>query len=234
LTKFTTGQRVAAIALGAVLQLLAAGAFCDVLAQENLPQSPDSIIHAIDSDTYRIGNVTIDRIAGEIQCPGWVNMDSGMVEYLAVAPLGKTHESVLVIDARPIHMQLALLLLGLNYGQNLRFQGDSLAPQGDSVYLQVSWHDEAGDTVTHEASDLILNLVTDSAMPGTPWIFTGSLIFEGGLMADAEGSVIATYSDPVAILNNPLPERKDDIYFAANHRVLPPQDTKIWLTMKKR
>jgi hypothetical protein len=225
---------VAVIALVAVLQFLAVDVFCDSPEQVNFPENIDSIIRVIDSTTYRIGNLIIDRTTNEIQCPGWVNMDSGIVEYLAVAPSGKTHESVLVVDVKPIHLQLAMLLLGLDYGQNIRFQGDSLAPQGDSVYVWVSWQNDGGETITYEASDLILNMVTDTAMQSTPWVFTGSLISEGGLMADAEGSIIATYSDPVAILNNPLPERMDDIYFAANHRVLPPRNTKIQLTIKKR
>jgi hypothetical protein len=224
---------VAIIALAA-LQLLAVDAFCDNQNQANSPENIDSVIRVIDSTTYRIGNVTIDRTTNEIQCPGWVNMNNGIVEYLAVAPSGKTHESILVVDVRPMHLQLALLLLGLDYGQSIRFQGDSLAPQGDSVYVSVSWRNDAGETITYEGSDLVLNMATDTVMKSTPWVFTGSLISEGGLMADAEGSLIATYSDPVAILNNPLPERMDDTYFAANHRVLPPRDTKIRLTIKKR
>lgn len=191
MAKLSTGQRVAIITLVAIFQVLAADVFCDTSKQVDLPENKDSIIRIIDSTTYGIGNLIIDRITGEIQCPGWVNMDNGVVEYLALAPSGKPHESVLVDDIRPMHLQLALLLIGLEYGQNIRFQGDS-------VYLSVSWQNDAGETVTHE------------------------------------GSIIATYSAPVAILNNPLPERMDDIYFAANQRILPPRNTIIELNIKKR
>lgn len=193
---------------------------------------PDSLLIQVSDTEYQIGNVRIDKDRREITMPGWINMNHGLVEYFAVAPGGKTHESVLVVDIEPLHLQLALLLLGLDYGQNLSFQGDTLAPVGDSVSLSVKWLSENGDTASYEASELIWDLRTRESMPSTEWVFTGSLIYEGGLMADMEGSLVATYSDPVAILNNPLADRIDDTIYGANEELLPAQKTKIWMIIK--
>src|SRR6266511_579597 len=62
---------------------------------------------------YRIGQVTVDTAARTAQMPCRVNMQKGMIEYLAVASEGKLHESALRVDAEPLHLHLALLLLGL-------------------------------------------------------------------------------------------------------------------------
>ena len=56
---------MAVIAFSAMLWLSAPGAFCQQPAGSEQATVPDSLIHAIDSSTYRIGNVIIDRTA----CP---------------------------------------------------------------------------------------------------------------------------------------------------------------------
>jgi len=84
---------------------------------------------------YRIGDVLIDKAQGCLYMPAKVNMTEGVVELLACGRLGKRHESVLVVDAKPLHVQLALLLLGLEPGGGLAYQGDPRTPQGDSVWI---------------------------------------------------------------------------------------------------
>ena len=79
-----------------------------------------------------MGKALVDTRARTVTCPGRINMDEGAIEYLAVAPRGKTHESLLLIDARPLHLQLALLLLGLEPKNVLERQGDKATPQGRS------------------------------------------------------------------------------------------------------
>ena len=66
--------------------------------------------------TYKIGNIFLDVENRQVQFPGKVNMEKGIIELLACAPGGKMHESVLVMDIVPYHLQVSLLLLGLNYG----------------------------------------------------------------------------------------------------------------------
>ncbi|MDF1546090.1 MAG: YdjY domain-containing protein [bacterium] len=199
------------------------------------PQAnPVDQIEIVDSTTVRLGNIEIDRALGEISCPGSVNLDTGIVEYLAVAPGGKTHESVLVLDIKPMHLQLALLLLGLDYGQNLRYQGDTLLPVGDSVSIAVEWQGENGTTHRYPAHELIANYATGNKMPETGWIFTGSFVYEGGFAADGDGSLIATYTDPAAILNNPLPDRMDDTYLGVNSEIVPQVKTEIRMIIMKK
>lgn len=158
-------------------------------------------------------------------------MSSGPVEYYAVTPDGKTHESVIALDIKPLHLQTALLLLGLDYGQNLQMQGDTAAPAGDSVLISVSWQLD-GDSITVPASSLLYNTMSEEPDEDGPWVFTGSMMYEGRFLADYEGSIIATYSDPVAILNTPMSGRYDDTSFDVNEALTPPVGTEILLIIK--
>ena len=52
-----------------------------------------------------------------------------------------------------------------------------------------------------------------------------------GFAADSEKSLIATYRDPVALINNRLPTGSDDTVYVANHRVLPREGTEVQLVI---
>jgi hypothetical protein len=200
--------------------------------QDSLYFRSDSLIVKLDESTYLIGNLKLNRISKEIEIPGNINMNKGLIEYFAVTEYGKTHEAVVVLNIQPMHLQIALLLFGLNYGQNLEFQGDSVVPQGDSVYIDLLWVDKSGDTISYSASELIKDYRTQKIIPPTAWIFTGSALFEGNFLADIDGSIVATYSDPAALLNNPLDGRMDDTVYGANEEILPEPGTEVVMKIK--
>ncbi|MCX6827683.1 MAG: YdjY domain-containing protein [candidate division Zixibacteria bacterium] len=199
---------------------------------DSVSAMPDTTFSRIDENHYAIGNLKLDVEAREIEIPGWVNMNEGQVEYLAVTKYGKTHESVVVLDIVPIHLQLSLLLFGMEYGQNLNYQGDSTVPGGDSVAIFIKWVKGNGDTAEFSANELLYDFQLKKNMSPTEWVFTGSGVFDGRFMADLDGSIIAVYSDPVAILNNPLSGRYDDTVYGSNKELLPPPGTKIMMTIR--
>src|SRR5207248_7137329 len=121
----------------AVLLLSAALAAAPVRAQPAPPRLPADA-ERISDNVYRIGKVIVDLKARTVTCPAKINMQRGLVEYLAVATRGKLHESVLEVDARPLHIQLALILLGLEPRGGLRYQGDTKQPLGSPVDIWVS------------------------------------------------------------------------------------------------
>ncbi len=209
-----------------------------VPAQDSFAVRSDSLIRRIDHETYMIGSVRFNKRTKEVSVPGRVNQTEGMIEYLAVTPSGKTHESILTLEAQPLHIQTALLLLGANFGGNLRFQGDTSAPTGDTLQIYVAWKGENGDSVVRTASDLVYDATLKKTMPKSGWIFTGSMLTQGRYMADMEGSIIATYSDPVAILNNPLEGRITNGYreqpaYLANKEILPEKGKEIYLIIRR-
>jgi len=181
---------------------------------------------------YRIGDVLIDKAQGCLYMPAKVNMTEGVVELLACGRLGKRHESVLVVDAKPLHVQLALLLLGLEPGGGLAYQGDPRTPQGDSVWIWAEWCvDNEWKLVRGE--DLVLNYVNNKPMQPTHWVFSGSEIVEGTFVASVEQSIVTTYHDPFTIIDNPLPTGADDTVYGANKSILPEIGHKIVLILKR-
>ena len=216
------------VLIGFLILVIDSGSKCQDL------DYPDSLIQKLDENNLVIGNLRLNSQTREILVPGHINMNSDLIEYFAVTAYGKTHEAVVVLDIQPMHLQLGLLLLGLEYGQNLGFQGDTVMPLGDSVYIYLGWLDENQDTTIYEISELIVDYQNNQPMPSTAWIFTGSFLHDGHYMADMDGSIIATYSDPVAILNNPLSGRMDDTVYGANERLLPPAGTPVFMKIITR
>jgi hypothetical protein len=177
---------------------------------------------------YKLGNIDLDLNSKTITMYGRLNMSYGLIELLACTKIGKVHESALVMDVQPIHLQTALILLGLEYEGGLRYQGDPRTPKGDSVRIWVEWDGDDGTTQRHRAEDLVFNRETQSPMQNTDWVFTGSRMDDNGMfMAQAVGTLITTFHDPDSILDNPLPEGADDTIYVVNTQIAPPKGTPI-------
>ncbi|BBO87567.1 YdjY domain-containing protein [Desulfosarcina ovata] len=180
-----------------------------------------------------IGNIVIDKHIPMITVRGEVNMDKGLVEYLACGYRGKLHESVLKIDAEPFYLNIALLLVGLEPGdRKLESQGEDSIPEGDPVEISVQWVDEAKKRHTRRAEDLIFNQQTGKSMQHTDWVYTGSKIVNGRFMAQIEHSIASTYHDPYALLDHRLPTGSDDRLYFVNEEIVPPKGTKVVMIIK--
>jgi hypothetical protein len=193
------------------------------------PQLPPEA-EKIGEDLYRVGKLTVDLKAKTAVCEGKVNMQRGTIEYLAVAPGGKTWESALAIDVRPLHLQIGLILLGLEPKGGLTVQGDTAVPKGSPVSVFVSW-ERGGRRVKVHAEDLSWDRDRGRPMERRAWIFSGSVIDENGFVADRELSLVATFRDPAAIINNALPTGSDDSIYKVNERICPPRETPVTLTV---
>ncbi|MGA1825166.1 MAG: YdjY domain-containing protein [bacterium] len=193
----------------------------------------DPPVAQIGPDQFKIGNVILDKKKKEIYARGNVNMQTGLIEYLASwSENGKLHESVLKLDTKPSNLQVALLLLGIKPENNLKFQGDSTPLEGDLLEIYVEWESPDKKKKRVRAEELVYNKDKKKSMERTCWAFTGSEISNGSFIADVEGSIIATFRDPIAIINNPLPDATDDTIYFSNENLLPPIGTEILLTIK--
>jgi hypothetical protein len=185
----------------------------------------------ISENVYRIGRVVLDTKARSVTCSGQVNMQRGPIEYLAVTPTGKRHESVLVLDLEPMHLQVALLVLGLEPGGNLRYQGDSQAPKGAPVEIEARW-ESGGKERSARLEELAWDIPKRRPMERSAWVFTGSRITDAGFGATLEGSLIACYRDPYAILNISLATGADDTVYKVNERIVPPRGTPVTVVLR--
>ncbi len=187
--------------------------------KENLPDS----VKKLADGKLAIGSIVLDREKGTFTLPGRFNQKEGIVEYLAVGPKGKTHESVLVFEVEGIQLQVACILLGLQQAplpeqkdlDLLVHRSDKREPdpappttqESSAVEIWVSWKESAlagGKTVRHRAEDLLWNKEKSKPMEHHPWIFTGSTFWNGHFVADTDQSYVATWPDRSAIFNTPV------------------------------
>ena len=145
--------------------------------------------------------------------------------------MGKTHESLIVLEAEPIHIQVALLRLGMKPGMNLTVQGDPHSPEGDLAKIWVEWQLQ-GQTVRRHAEELVWNSITDEPMQRTDWIMTGARIVNNQFTAQLFHNVIALYRDPDSIFNHPLVDGTDDRTFRVNNETIPPKGTNVKVIIK--
>src|SRR5439155_16697807 len=103
-------------------------------------------------------------------------------------------------------------------------------PQGSPCSVWVSWQ-RNGHPVKVAAEDLVWDIPKKRPMERKAWVFSGSIENGGQLVADQELSLVATYRDPAAIVNNVLPGGSDDTVYKVNERIVPPYDTPVTFTV---
>lgn len=206
-----------------------------VPAQHPLPAEPPREISApplkkIGPGLFEIGGVRIIKEKGRIEFPAEVNMDKGLLEYLIVGNSGKLHESLLRTEVEPYSIHIALLMIGLEGTANpLGQQGDPRTPEGDPVSI---WAQGTGKDKIRIEQWVALG-EKRSPMKPTNYIFTGSLISNGVFMAQTEKSIAALFRDPVAIIDNPMPEGASDEIWFVNEKQMPPIGTKVTVVIQK-
>lgn len=187
----------------------------------------------ISENTFQLGNVVFDTATREVTVPGEINIvgETAIIEFFACGKLGKTHESILIVDAEPIYILTALGALGFNPGMNLSVEGDPRTPTGAPVDIWVEW--ERGDeVVSRRARELVWNAFTEKPMQETPWIFTGGRLKNNQFTAQLFHNIIAVYRDPDSLFNHPLPTGTDDRTYRVNTNLIPPKGTKIKLIIR--
>ena len=164
-----------------------------------------------------------------VSFPARLLMTNGLVEYAVVTDYGKTHESLLVTDALPMDVQSALLLLRARpSGTNAMARASLPIPPGAGVVPTLHYANPQGLPVSVPFSHLFAltsggarDTVTGALKPG-PWLFNGSVMTAEGFGAHFDGSIVALIHDPIAILNNPGPDRDDDEVHVPSLREFPP------------
>jgi hypothetical protein len=64
------------------------------------------------------------------------------------------------------------------------------------------------------------------------WVFTGSVIRNGKFLAQAEGSIIAIYHDPVALIDNASSGGESDKVWFVKESAVPPVGTPVTLEIR--
>jgi hypothetical protein len=183
-----------------------------------------------DTDGKRIGGVVI---------PGIALVNRGLVELFGCGEGGKEHETIIRLESNIQALDLALTSAGFKRGKLPTKTDMSLPDQGSRVLILVQWIDKDGKVVTHRSEDLVVSIRRNGPMPRVGWTYVGSWMEVADptspkgekkhkvLAAAGSRSIVTTFRDRTAILDNPLEEAVDDTLFGANYMLLPKSGTPV-------
>jgi biopolymer transport protein ExbD len=128
------------------------------------------------------------------------------LEFFCVTAGGNEHESVLRTPARPSHIHLALLMLGLQPGEPVKYSEAAqkwFPPHGPPLHISVEYQKD-GRTIALPANELMRSVKTKLPMPPLTWIFAGSRILDDGTYgADPTGYVVSICNFDLCMIDVP-------------------------------
>jgi hypothetical protein len=202
-----------------------------------MPVRETPVIEKVSPGIFRIGDVLINKKERSVSFPAEVNMDRGLLEYLLVRVGGKTHESLLRTKVEPYLLQVAFLLLGYEGTNNpLAGQGDPRKPTGDAVEIIVTRADSTGKPAPVDYTGWMCKIIDNKRVniPGLQWVYTGSVVHDGRFIAQMEGSIIALYHDPAALVDNTSQGGESDRIWFVSEGATPPVGTPVTVTIKRK
>jgi len=189
-------------------------------------------IREIGPGLFQMGEVRFDRERRTVQFPASVNLREGNIEYVVVHASGKTHESLLRTTVQPLHVQLALLLLGARgSGTNPISADPAVELPGDRVQVELSWVAE-GRTNRAFAEEFVLDRKAGTQTSRGAWVYTGSRLREDGFAAQLDGSIVSLITDQDALINNPRRGREDDDNWLVRTNGLPPLHAPVEVALR--
>ena len=192
-------------------------------------QKAQNLIQPADPGKFQIGKVTFDLRKREISFPAQVNLRDALIEYAVVGKTGKRHESLLMTEVSPVHIHLAMLLLGAKAPPQK--SKDNPLPPGQAINILISWQED-GKEQTERLEDWII--VGEDKLPAGKgrWIYNGARIDKGRFTAFAEQSIVALILDIHALVNNPRTGNENDEIWFPHETKIPALGTKVQVTFQ--
>ncbi len=204
------------------LALITALLLSPVLLQAQV-EKPEDVLKKVADEVYMLNELTIDVAEGTVTIPCKVNMNEGLLEVVLCTKEGKLHESLLSTTVTPLELQTALLLLGLdpvNEEPDDPAKADPLSnfttieTPGDSVVMLLSMQ-RNGKSVTEPIENFVFDESVKKPLSNSTWLFRGPVMHRSGYMLiDPDVTMIATYSDPIALMElNSQSKYNDELFY---------------------
>jgi len=204
-----------------------------------------------------IAAVQTEETAGELVLPGmradlqkrYIDLEATVIlregdwlELLACSPGTREHESILTVAARPSHIHLALITLGLEPGAPFRNELVDgrfvpVQPHGPKVAVSIVQHQD-GQEREVPANEWIYDRATQQPLKGRYWMFTGSELFEHEgrtiFMADANGTVLSLvhFGDDLLARDTELTSDTDGQILTARTEAIPEVGTQVRIRLR--
>lgn len=145
--------------------------------------------------------IVVVPATGEVRVEGQTCLEQGILEYIAVATGGKAYESLFVLECRPSHLQVAMMMAGHQQGELPRPLHGDFAPgsrpaarpagaptvtsppsqpttqpaaEPTTVTIDVDVRQDDGSWQRRGIESLLLDRRTGQAPARLTWAFTGS------------------------------------------------------------
>ncbi|MCP5535946.1 MAG: hypothetical protein H7A51_06885 [Akkermansiaceae bacterium] len=210
------------------------------------PARQEPVVKKISPSTYQIGKIKLNKDTREITIPAQTNItDPGTVlEYLLVHVNGeKVHEALLVTEADPTHVNIALKLLNYKESPELfrELKADGTPSENYPVVADeikkaarfgifITWN-QGGKEKTFPITDWLQHRILKKPMPHTPWVYNGSYVHHQKFKAKLTGNIFTIFPDEGSIANYPGKDRDDDTLWFPAPRI-PAEGTALTVTLK--
>lgn len=170
---------------------------------------------------------------------GKVALQEGLIELFICAEGGKDYESAVVTACDVQQLDLSLVLGGMKKGVLREKLGEPAKGEGSRVLVFAQWKDAEGTVRTCRAEDLVHDVVKKRTMPRVGWTYIGAWEEDVDpvtqqpngkkfLRAVRSRTLLATFHDPGALLDNPIvTQARDDTTYYANRAALPASGTDL-------
>lgn len=188
---------------------------------------------------YLLRTETEGKSVTRVVIAGKVALQEGLIELFICAEGGKDYESAVVSSCDVQQLDIAMVLSGMKKGKLRQKQDEASKDEGSRVLVFVQWKEKDGTLRTCRAEDLVHDVVNKRTMPRVGWTYVGAWEEDidpitskptGSkyLRAVRSRTLLATFHDPGALLDNPIiKEGGDDTAYHANAKALPPSGTEI-------
>ena len=159
------------------------------------------------------------------------------LEFFCVLSGTSEHESVLRTPAQPSHIHTALLMLGLEPGEPVKFSEAAqkwFPPHGPPLAISVEFERD-GRAVSLPAHRLMRSLQDKRPQPPHPWIFAGSRVMpDGNYAADVTGYIVSVVNFDLSLIDIPdlASNANETLEWQLNPETAPPAGTRVTMVIE--
>lgn len=196
-------------------------------------------ITRLEDGRMKIGEITFDPKTRQVRVPCTVNMTEGLIEFAVVHENGKIHESLLVTKCSPTDINVAFKLLRYVASEELyaieRERGvlsdkfpevPEATKEAARVDLKVEWEKD-GKIQTLPLADWLMHEKTTQSMSPEPWVYGGSMTYDGVFVAESTGDVASIFVSRGSLLLYAGKDNFNDDAWLPFTKRMPPEGTVV-------
>lgn len=191
---------------------------------------------------FKLPHITVNREKGYVDVDAKVCLREGMLELIVTTVGGKEHEACFAILAKPRHVMVGLLVIGLKPGSPGRFVGRGgdywqVNPSGDPVTVSVIYKKD-GKQIERPISDFVFNERTKKPLGRSDFVFSGSRVVKADgkahFAADIDGTVLSLVSFGSELMAYPIAasDSNELIEWVVHSKVMPEEATSVVIRLR--